>query len=72
MQVGDDVVVMKNNAVIGSGMVYKRTAAKIKVSIRQQDTDDHAYDYEGTSCHLVLKWNEVTFRRYSKVLQELE
>ncbi len=57
MQVGDDVAIMKNNNIIASGMVYKRSGPKIKISIRQEDRDMQDYDYEGTNCNLVLKWN---------------
>ena len=34
LQVGDDVAIMKNNSVLTSGVVYKRTGPKIKISIR--------------------------------------
>jgi hypothetical protein len=70
--VGDDIAIMKNNSIIASGIVYKRAGPKIKVSIREQDREQQHYDYEGTNCHVVLKWNEVTFKRYFSILQELE
>ncbi len=68
---GDDVALMRNNSILTSGVVYKRIGAKIKISIRENDRDEH-HDYEGMNCHIVLKWNEVTFRRYFSILQDLE
>ena len=70
LQVGDDVAIMKNNSMIASGVVYKRIGPKIKLSIRQEEHGQQ-HDFEGVNCHLVLKWNEVTFRRYFNILQDL-
>ena len=37
VQVGDDVAILKNNTIIGSGIVYKRVGPKIKISIRREE-----------------------------------
>lgn len=34
MQVGDDVALFRNNSMIGSGVIYKRAGAKLKIAIR--------------------------------------
>jgi len=60
--VGDDVALFKNNAVVADGIVSKRVGPKLQVSIRNDIDDDN--DFEGLNCNVVLKWNEVTFRRY--------
>lgn len=37
-----------------------------------RDELDEENDFEGMKCNVVLKWNEVTFRRYYAVLNDLE
>ncbi len=70
MQVGDDVALYKNNNIIAEGVIYKRNGGKLKISSRTEI--DEEQDLEGTSCNLILKWNEVTYRRYFSILRELQ
>lgn len=70
IQVGDDVALFKNNNIVVDGVVSKRAGPKLQVTIRKEIDDDN--DLEGLVCNVVLKWNEVTFRRYFKVMDELE
>lgn len=56
----------KNNSVVVDGIVSKRIGPKLQVSIRNDIDDDN--DLEGLNCSVILKWNEVTFRRYAFVL----
>jgi ATP-dependent RNA/DNA helicase IGHMBP2 len=70
IQVGDDVALFKNNAMVVDGVVSKRTGSKLQVTIRKEIDDDN--DFEGLVCSVVLKWNEVTFRRYFRIMDELD
>lgn len=70
IQVGDDVALFKNNAIVVDGVVSKRAGPKLQVTIRKEIDDDN--DLEGLACNVVLKWNEVTFRRYFRILDELD
>jgi len=70
VKVGDDVALFKNNTIVADGVVYKRVGPKLQVSIRNDIDDDN--DLEGLNCNVVLKWNEVTYRRYFGTLNELE
>ena len=55
MQVGDNVKIIKGNQFVAEGIVYKRQGAKIKISIREKDQEQH--DYEGVNCSVLLSWN---------------
>lgn len=57
MQVGDDVALFKNNAMIAQGIIYKRVGPKLKVSIRNDVNQENDYDFEGVNVNVVLKWN---------------
>jgi hypothetical protein len=70
IQVGDDVALFRNNAIVVDGVVSKRAGHKLQVTIRKEIEDDN--DLEGLACNVVLKWNEVTFRRYFRILDELD
>jgi superfamily I DNA and/or RNA helicase len=70
IQVGDDVALFRNNTIVVDGVVSKKVGPKLYVSIRKEIDDDN--DLEGLNCNVVLKWNEVTFRRYFRVLDELD
>jgi hypothetical protein len=56
---------------IGEGVLYRRTPEKIKISIRA-NLDEHSLDFEDMKVNVVLKWNEVTYRRYFQILEHLE
>jgi ATP-dependent RNA/DNA helicase IGHMBP2 len=70
MQIGDDVALYKNNNIIAEGVIYKRNGGKLKISSRTEIDDEQ--DLEGTTCNIILKWNEVTYRRYFSILREME
>lgn len=70
IQVGDDVALFKNNTIMTDGVVSKRVGPKLQISLRKEGEDDN--DLEGMNCNVVLKWNEVTFRRYFKILEEMD
>ena len=54
---------------VADGVVSKRIGPKLQITTRKELEDDA--DLEGLVCNVILKWNEVTFRRYYKVLDEL-
>jgi ATP-dependent RNA/DNA helicase IGHMBP2 len=70
IQVGDDVSLLRNNSLVAEGVVSKRMGPKLQVSTRKELEDD--IDLEGTPCNVVLRWNEVTFTRYFRALDDLE
>ncbi len=47
---------------IGEGIIYRRTPQKIKITINVDAEDNQ--DYEDMKVNIILKWNEVTYRRY--------
>ncbi len=51
---------------VADGVVSKRNGPKLQISTRKELDDDN--DLEGIVCNVIIKWNEVTFRRYFKVL----
>lgn len=52
---------------MADGVVSKRQGPKLQVTTRKELEEDN--DLEGVNCNVVIKWNEVTYRRYFKVLE---
>lgn len=66
VQVGEEVGLFKGSGMVAEGVVYKRGGAKVHVAVRGEIDEEN--DLEGLNCNIVLKWNEVTYRRYQKCL----
>lgn len=55
---------------IAEGIIYRRTPEKLKITINV-DPDENQ-DFQDLKVNIILKWNEVTYRRYFQILQLLE
>lgn len=55
LQVGDDVAIYSGDTMIAEGIIYRRSAEKLKITINVDPEENQ--DFEDMKVNIILKWN---------------